>query len=189
MTLNRFLDPSLPELVFEAKMESDDPNNADRTFIIRFSQDDDEIKIWENPSDGYNGGFFYVSPRGRPKKPADPSLPYLGNSITVNGVTFILTEASDSTFNAMEARSDVYPFSDLSTVVQEINKAINKTDLESKFKELDTEKTERIPLEMAKKALEELLPAFNRHQIATILRRYRYYMTNLFAYGEFLLDV
>lgn len=179
-----------PELVFNAVLVSDDPDNEKRTFIIRFSTVDDEVKIWENESDGFRGGFFYKSPHYREKGKFDSLRCWIGNSVDVNGVLFKLTDAPDSTFNLMETDPDLYPKSDLYSIITRISKLNVKEELRTKFEALDKDKLIRINMDDAEQILtknEKLL--LSQHEIKTILRRFKFYNTNKFSYDEFLLSI
>lgn len=137
----------IAELIFTAKLDSEDQENKDREFVIRLSILDDEIKIWENETAGFRGGFFYKSPRYREKSKFDPSKAYIGSRLTVNLYTFILVDAPDSTLNYMESQPDTFPYSDLSIVLEKVRQQTNGDELKTKFETYDPDKIGRMKLD------------------------------------------
>lgn len=174
------------ELIFAAKMISNEPENKDRSFVIRFSTEDDEIKIWENEMSGFRGGFFYKSPHYRNKGPFDPSIAYLGSEITINLTKFQLIDAPDITFNLMESQPEKYPFSDLNRVCEKLRELKSPEELQNLFKKYDKDNIGRILLSDALKLFKEEFPELNDQEIKTVMRRYRFYNTNRFDYSDLL---
>jgi hypothetical protein len=174
------------ELIFTAKLISDDSLNEDRSFIVRFSQSSDEIKVWENDSPGFREGFFYKSPHQREVKKFDPSVAHIGAIVTINLTKFLLIAAPESTLNIMEANPDLFPLSDLSAIMEELRKKLSADQVRSKFTELDTDKIGRIPTNDAFKVLSGPEFGLSKHQQITITRRYRFYETDRFVYDDFL---
>jgi hypothetical protein len=174
------------ELIFTAKLISDDPLNEDRTFIVRFSTSNDEVKVWENDSSGFRGGFFYKSPHQREIGKFDPSIAFIGSVVTVNLTQFLLVGAPDSTLNLMEANPDLFPLSDLSLIMQNLRKKFTADQIRPKFAELDTDRTGRILDTDAYKVLASPELGLSKHEQITITRRYRFYKTNRFLYDDFL---
>jgi hypothetical protein len=181
--LNR--DP-FEELVFTAKIISDDPLNADRSFIVRFSLHDDEVKVWENDSAGFRGGFFYRSPHYREPGKFDPLVPYIGAEVTVNRTRFLLASAPESTLSFMEASPEKFPLSDLSLIMERLRKRLTADRIRPKFAALDADGTGRIPTKDAYAVLAGEEFGLTRHEQITITRRYRFYKTDRFVYEDFL---
>lgn len=179
----------ITELIFTAKLDSNDQENKDRTFVIRMSIIDDEIKIWENESSGFRGGFFYKSPHYREKSKFDPSKAYIGAKFTVNLFTFVLVDAPDSTLNYMESQPDTFPYSDLSIILEKIRAQVKVDELKTKLEAFDPDKIGRIKLDEAQKFLHDEFTDLNEQEIRTILRRYQFYNTNRFDYSQFLVSL
>ena len=150
---------------------------------------DDEIKIWENETAGFRGGFFYKSPHYREKSKFDPSKAYIGAKFTVNLYTFLLVDAPNSTLNYMESQPYVFPYSDLSIILDKIRQQIKREDLKQKFEANDSDKIGRIMIDKAHQFLHKEFPTLNEQEIRTILRRYQFYNTNRFDYNEFLVSL
>lgn len=171
-------------LHFSAKLISDDPNNADRKFIVTFSLEDDEIKVWEVQTDGYRGGMFYKSPHYRDEGKPKFSEMFIGSTITVNGASFELLDAPDTTFERMEKQVDDFPFSDLSIIFEKLRKNFNKEKLENIFKEKCIPGTQRIKKSDYSEILSQNDFGLNKHEIITLYRRFKFYSTDTFDSGE-----
>jgi hypothetical protein len=176
------------ELVFTGKLISDDDTNADRIFIVRFSLNSDEIRVWETETDGFRGGFFYVSPHYRELGKFDPSIAFIGCELPINLVNFLLVDAPDSTFNRMESEPDKFPFSDLVAIIKHLQKVTTGDKLRPRFEALDSGNIRRILIDDAYTVLSDpdLGLGLNQHQQRTITRRYRFYKTDRFLYDDFL---
>ena len=175
------------ELIFAARMVSDDPNNANRSFVLRMAMDSDEIKIWENTTTGFRGGFYYVSPHYREIGSFDPAKAFLGSIINVNGVDFELIDADEGTLSIMESSPSEFPFADLTEVMAQLrlnDKA--KPLLTSKFEAADKEKIGRVLMKDVVEILSDPELNLNRQQIRTICRRFRFYQTERFMYEQLL---
>ena len=172
------------KLIFSAKMVDDDPDNKGRVFTIAFSLDNDEVKIYEKETNGFRGGFFYKSPHYRTPKKFDPTVPYIGAIIDINGTKFQLIDAPNSTLDLMESMPDDFDVSNLLSIVEKLHLAISKTELENKFLEADKQKINQITLSDAEEVLSST--NLNPHEIKTILRRYRFYNTNWFIYPDLI---
>jgi hypothetical protein len=95
------VNPNAQVLVFVASIVSDNPDNAQRKFVITFYTDDGTMKILEPPqrNSGFVGGMFLSrqkmkSPEGRYFVESDFRV---GNIITVSSHTFLLTDADAGT--------------------------------------------------------------------------------------------
>lgn len=187
--MSKLVKEEITELIFTAKLVSDDVENRDREFVIRMSIIDDEIKIWENETPGFRGGFFYKSPHYREKAKFDPSRAFIGSKINVNLNTFLLVDAPDSTLDYMESQPDTFPYSDLSVVLDKIRHNSDREELRKKFEKYDQEKIGRILLDEAKLFFHDEFTDLNEQEIRTVLRRYQFYNTNRFDYNEFLVSL
>jgi Ca2+-binding EF-hand superfamily protein len=174
------------ELIFSAKLVSNDETNSNRIFVVRFSLGDDEIKVWETETDGFRGGFFYRSPHERTIGKFDPSKAFIGSQLRINLVDFILVDAPDSTLNCMESDPDTFPFADLATIINQLRDKNAAEKLRPKFEELDTDKIGRLLIKDVYSVLSDPDLNLNQHQQRTVVRRYRFYQTDRFLYNEFL---
>jgi hypothetical protein len=174
------------ELIFTAKLISDDSLNENRDFVVRFSLTSDEIKVWENDSPGFREGFFYKSPHHRAPGKFDPSVAYIGAQVTINMAKFLLVGAPESTLNFMEASPDNFPISDLSLIMQKLRLKLTAEQVRPLFLEFDIEKIGRILTSDAFKVLGRPEFGLSRHEQITVTRRYRFYKTDRFTYEDFL---
>jgi hypothetical protein len=176
------------ELMFTGKMISDDETNWKRLFIVRFSLHSDQIKVWETETDGFRGGFFYVSPHYREPGQFNPSIAFLGSELPINLVKFVLDDAPDSTLNRMESDPERFPFSDLVAIVKHLQGVTSAAKLRPQFEAFDTGKIGRILIKGAYSVLSDpdLGLGLNQHQQRTVVRRYRFYKTDRFLYDDFL---
>jgi hypothetical protein len=174
------------ELVFNAKMVSEDPLNAERMFIVRFSLADDGVLVWETETAGFRGGFFYRAPHYRTKGKFDPSTAYVGSEITVNLRKFLLVDAPDSTLNIMESEPDMFPYADLSRIIEALRSTVKAEDLRKKFVDVDFDRNGRILMKDALAVLGDPQLGLRKHQQLTIARRYEFFRTGRFVYEDFL---
>jgi len=89
-------------LRFNAKLQSKEPDNATRKFLIAFYCGDDTISVWENV--GKNGGIIGGKFMERKKHKNPKNNKYyletdflLGNVLELNKFSFILMTADDFT--------------------------------------------------------------------------------------------
>jgi hypothetical protein len=174
------------ELVFTAKIVSDDETNVDRTFVIRFALGDDEIKVWENQSSGFRGGFVYRSPSNRIPGKFDPKFVYIGGRPVINGVEYVLTDASDGALNIMESKPELFVYCDLAEIMSELRKEKTAEELLPKFLAFDKDRIGRVLIDEALKVLADPELKLNCQQIRTVVRRFKFYRTDRFEYEEFL---
>jgi hypothetical protein len=184
----RDADPN-DEFAFTAKLASEDPLNEGRDFVVRLSLSSDEVKVWENDSPGFRGGFFFKSPMDREPGKFNPAKGFIGAQITINRTKFLLVGAPESTLSFMEARPDIFPLSDLSLIMQNLRKKFTADQIRPKFTAFDSDKTGRILMKDAFSVLSEPEFGLTRHEQITITRRYRFYKTDRFLYEDFLSGV
>lgn len=174
---------SIQDLVFSAKIISDDPNFRDRKFSIIFSMNNDSIKVWEKESDGFKGGFFFKTPRTNVTGKFNPNITFIGNIIEINHTSFLLTDAPESTLNYMESQPDLFSVTDLLCIVNKLHECTTKEELLNKFQQIDKNSVNQVNLDEAEKIFSQT--NLNPHEIRTLIRRYRFYNTKWFLYSDF----
>ena len=134
------------EISFSAKMLSENILNKDRQFIIKFSLIDDEIKIWEIPTEGFSGGFYFKTSHIRNKNLPNYSIMFISSIININGINFEIINAPESTLQFMESQTSNFIVSDLFNIIQKISKLNIKKKLEEEFFKKDLKNFTRISL-------------------------------------------
>lgn len=124
-----------------ARLQTKDPIQADRRFIISYFLCDDTLSVHEPTlkNSGLQGGRFLE--RTKIKKPNQPTystrLPeyythrdlYVGAMLNVNAFLFKLYDADEYCYKYMEKRSnDLFPYSSLVSALGKL-RMINKGDL------------------------------------------------------------
>lgn len=173
------------ELRFLAKMVSDNPDNRDREFSIIFSLVDDDIKVWENQSNGFDGGFVFKSAHDRKRGTPEFAKMYIGSKLKINGVEYELTSAPECTFDAMEKDPIKYPQMNVEIILRKLKPYKGK--LETDFEKCLIPETDRIKLEDATDVLEKCEANLNKNEVIAIVRKYRFYKTKTFLFNQLLL--
>ena len=169
---------------FLAKMVSDDPNNKDREFSVIFSLVDDEIKVWENQTDGFGKGFVYKSPyqlkRGKP----DYSPMYVGSIVNINGVKYELYDAPENSYETMESHPEEFPFMDTKLIAKKLKPYY--TPLKNEFKKCIIPETDRVLLEDATEIITKCEAHLNKSEVIAVVRKFRFYKTKTYSFEELL---
>ena len=178
-------DNSPKEMRFLAKMVSDNPDNKDREFSIIFSLIDDDIKVWENQTDGFVKGFVYKSPYTKEKKgKPDFSQMFIGSHPIINGVTYDLYDAPEITFQIMEQHTKEFPFMDVNLITEKLRKYSKQ--LREEFKKVLIPETDRVRLEDARKILTNCEANLNPNEVIALVRKFRFYKTQTYSFHELL---
>ncbi|EAY20072.1 RIB72 protein, putative [Trichomonas vaginalis G3] len=172
------------ELRFLAKMISKNPDNDKREFSVIFSLVNDEVKVWENKTDGFDGGFVYKAPHIRPKAPPHYNDMYIGANVEINHVVYKLYGAPENTYEIMEAYSDDFPRSDLTVIIPKLKPI--KSKLQEDMMQKLIPDTDRIKLTDAENILQHCGVELCEQEIISIIRRYRFFMTKTFSVQEFI---
>jgi hypothetical protein len=124
-------------LRFAAKIQTRDPIQAERKFIVSYFLSDDSIHIHEPPvnNSGIGGGRFME--RMKIKRPNQPQystkLPeyynykdlYVGAVLVINNFEFKLLDADEYCFAYMEKNSNSFPYSDVNNVRNQVRSIAN----------------------------------------------------------------
>lgn len=123
-------------LRFLAKIQTRDPIQADRRFIISYFLSDDSIYVYEPPvkNSGITPGRFLE--RGKVKKPNQPQystkLPeyytyrdiYVGAVLVLNNFYFQLFDADEYCYKFMEQNSQMFPYSSSHNVISHLRSCV-----------------------------------------------------------------
>lgn len=103
------INPDAPVLVFVAHLDSKDPGDALRKFVVTFYVDDNTIKILEPPqrNSGYAGGMFLSRQKMKTQSGSffTEDLFDVGKTISVACHDFVLTGADAATQTYLAARA------------------------------------------------------------------------------------
>ncbi|KAF4731474.1 EF-hand domain (C-terminal) containing, partial [Perkinsus olseni] len=114
-------------LRFEARMDNNQPEDANRRFIIGVYLLDDQVAVWEMRcrNSGQTEGKF--SEKSRKRNPAtgqwfSPSEFYVGATVTLAAVPFYIVRADEYTLKFMEAQGSSmgFHYSDLNTIAKKL---------------------------------------------------------------------
>ncbi|KAG7502356.1 hypothetical protein JOB18_018105 [Solea senegalensis] len=174
-------------LSFRARMETNDPADAEREFVVSFYLSDDSIGVFERAqrNSGVVGGKFLE--RGRVKKPGqDPfqSDPFeyltaqdlfVGATLCLNKHHFRLLEADDYTCNYMERHHDEFPKSNVSNILSKLRSLpVEKQSEMKKFLTLsDPNNTGVIPYHCFRNLLLGLDCGLSEHEVLVLGRSVR----------------
>jgi hypothetical protein len=137
-------------LRFVARIQTKDPIQADRRFIISYFLSDDSIMINEPPikNSGINGGRFLE--RTKVKKPTNPpfstKLPdyytyrdfYVGAVLSINSFLFKLYDADEYCYKFMEKKVEMFPFSNLQGALAKFSRCADLASLDACLKRIDS---------------------------------------------------
>ncbi|XP_076857478.1 EF-hand domain-containing family member C2 [Brachyhypopomus gauderio] len=173
-------------LRFVGKMQTDDPVNKQRTFIISFYLSDDTVSVFEptQRNSGVIGGKFLE--RSRVKKPGQELFKsemseyykaqdlYVGATLIINNQPFQLVECDEYALNYMEQHSEEFPMANVGTILSKL-----KSIPENKHKEIkqflaqsDPSNTGFIPYESFRSLLADAHAGLSEHEIMTLGRSY-----------------
>lgn len=141
-------------LRFSAKIQSRDPIQADRRFVVSYFMSDDSIYVYEPPVKNSGITFSKFLERCKVKKPNQPpystKLPeyytyrdiYVGAVLVLNNFCFQLLDADDYCYKFMEQNNQMFPQSNVSNVMHHI-RAIAQPESHSAL-ESSLERADRI---------------------------------------------
>jgi hypothetical protein len=185
--------PTPTILTFTAKLVSRNRDYALRDFIIAFFVEDSSFMIMERVvrNSGFRGGEFLhrtqadnPSARGayRPDEVA------IGSLVTMSGWTFELTGASEEMLKTMEAKTEIFTRSDLSTLIRGWIDVLKPRaeQLRAAFAERDGKGHGRVPSAGARLILTDYGAQFDPQEWVMVGRRFQSANTGEFVYGDFL---
>lgn len=184
-----FDDGREPCLVFEAKMDSEFPEDADRVFALYYYLADKTILILErkDPRKGIQGGRFLA--RMKCKNPTtgefyDDDAFAVGRTVTCAGRDFQLIDAPEYTLCQMEANADRFPQADLRVAVEAVARGPGCDAVRARFEERDASRSGRVPANVAKTVLAPFVEYITKQEQLTLLRRFT--EDEMFDYEELL---
>jgi len=145
---------------FQAKMESQNPEDRDRTFTVSFFLIDNTVQIHEPPkrNSGIVGGSFL----SRMKLRTDEGLIteeyfYVGAEIILAGHPFILVDADEGTLKHMEGKPATFDYSNLNYICEvyalSLLEVAKSGELLETFQALDPEGTGEVTMKAFKTVL------------------------------------
>ena len=176
-----------PSLHFSAKLVSDNENDKVRPFAITFSQEENDVRVWETRTNGFLGGMFYKTPHIRDDiREPDFTGVYIGGIVEINGKKFQLIDCPEETLEIMENKNDLFPKSDLSFILGKIRGKNIKNELENRFTDKCIVGSKRCKIDDAQEILRDAALELVEQEIVTIVRRFRFYSTPTFMFDEFI---
>ncbi|KAJ8253045.1 hypothetical protein GJAV_G00208520 [Gymnothorax javanicus] len=173
-------------LRFLGKMVSNNPLDAERTFIVSYYLSDDSISVFERTERnlGMKGGKFLA--RGRVRKPGQELFKsemseyfsaqdlYLGARLCLNSQEFLLLDADEFTLSYMEQNAEEFPMANVGTILSKL-KSLGE-DQQKEIKQVltmsDPGNSGIIPFESFRRLLEEAGCQLSHHEIVTLGRNY-----------------
>ena len=165
-------------LRFAAKFIQPTPQDVGREFVIAYYLADDGVAVFEKPrrNSGFQEGKFIGKAKIKNPKTGvyfKPSDFRVGEVVTINSYSFIITNADEFAYRTMEAHSDQYPQADLFDILSRIkNQQQQKLPLLKRmFERSDPDLHGWIPTEDAEDKLMSVL-GLRRHEAITVVRRF-----------------
>ena len=184
-----FDDGKEPCLVFEAKMDSEYPEDADRVFALYYYLEDKTILILErkDPRKGIQGGRFLA--RMKCKDPLtgefyDDDAFAVGRTVTCAGRDFQLIDAPEYTLCQMEAHANRFPQADLRVAVESVARGPGCDLVRERFEERDPSRLGKVTANVARTVLAPFVADISKQEQLTLLRRFT--EDGMFDYEELL---
>ena len=184
-----FDDGKEPCLVFEAKMDSEYPEDADRVFALYYYLEDKTILILErkDPRKGIQGGRFLA--RMKCKNPLtgefyDDDAFAVGRTVTCAGRDFQLIDAPEYTLCQMEAHANRFPQADLRVAVESVARGPGCALVRERFEERDASRLGKVTANVARTVLAPFVADISKQEQLTLLRRFT--EDGMFDYEELL---
>ncbi|KAE8622988.1 hypothetical protein XENTR_v10005450 [Xenopus tropicalis] len=174
-------------LRFVARLDTDNPIDKERKFIVSYFLSDDTVTVFEpqERNSGMVGGKFLE--RSRVKKPGQqlfkselseyfrPEDLFVGARVNFNGFLFILVDADEYVFNYMERNANEFPMSDISVITSKLRR-IGETksrEIKQHFEANDPTGTSHMPYEIFRNLLVDIYEnQLTEHEIMTTGRYY-----------------
>ncbi|XP_055715716.1 EF-hand domain-containing family member C2 [Phlebotomus papatasi] len=187
----KFLTNENQILRFGAKMISRIKENSERIFTINYYLSDETISVYETPirNFGFIGGQFlhrrqFFLPNQNLRSSARPRIYtpqhfYIGSRVKLSDHIFEVVSADCHVFDYMEKHQNVFPFSNIQTIMAKIREAIRphyKTFIAKYIPKLTLHPNGVLTatFEMMKDMLIDLLKeTTNTHEIITICRYFQ----------------
>ena len=184
-----FDDGKEPCLVFEAKMDSEYPEDADRLFAFYYYLEDKTIMILErkDPRKGIQGGRFLARMKVKDPKTGDfydDDAFAVGLTVTAAGRDFQLVDAPEYTLCQMEAHADRFPQANLRVAVEAVAQGPGCDRVRERFEERDETRSGVVPERVAKVVLGTFSGQISRQEQITLARRFT--EDGMFNYDELL---
>lgn len=157
-------------LRFGARLDTTQPEDQGRRFVLSFYLADDTISVFERAirNSGIDGGTFLK--RSKMVNPVTGSWWeaaewFLGAEIGIHGRKFILEEADDFALNWMEAHPQEFPYSSAEIAFDQAKGEDNVADAIGRAFAVGP-----CPETEAKKRLSQAVPTWNPQQILAVVR-------------------
>lgn len=189
------MDPSNPPTIlsFTATLISNNRDDALREFVVAYYLEDSSFSVMEKviPNSGFPGGKFLQRTQAinpETNELYQPDEVTIGRDITLGGWHFHIKSASEGTLKTMEARSDLFTRSDLSSVVlplmNQLKPRIN--DLKTAFSRKDKTHRGRVKQADVPEILDEFGVKLGEQELITLFRRFQFADSDQFEYNDFL---
>merc|ERR1711988_241923 len=190
----RMMENDRKVLRYMARMDTAQPEDVDRVFIIKYFLSDDTASVYEPPqkNSGIVGGKFLE--RCRIKKPN--SNDYYSQSDFFTGAvveffkhTFCIFQADEYSLSYMESNPDAHPMSDIKYINENLHPVVAEkaSELKAKFDGLDSAKAGAVSYDQLREVLEACEIQLNDQALITILRRFDHDGSGMINIEEFLL--
>eukprot|EP01064_Diplonema_japonicum_P030946 TRINITY_DN5391_c1_g1_i1.p1 TRINITY_DN5391_c1_g1~~TRINITY_DN5391_c1_g1_i1.p1 ORF type:complete len:797 (+),score=138.55 TRINITY_DN5391_c1_g1_i1:144-2393(+) len=173
----QFIENSGSMLKFSMRMESSDPANEVRRFVLTYYLTDDTVSIFEpaQRNSGIIGGKFLQRTKGKRSdtgtvlKAADL---FIGARIEVNHHKFIIFATDEKSLAYMEQNSSSYNHSDINSVMLKIRSMLlsSKTGLAVAVRNTDQKTKMGIDYKVLVSIFSDLGLPVSEHEVLTVLR-------------------
>eukprot|EP01061_Rhynchopus_euleeides_P037946 TRINITY_DN65265_c0_g1_i1.p1 TRINITY_DN65265_c0_g1~~TRINITY_DN65265_c0_g1_i1.p1 ORF type:complete len:582 (+),score=236.42 TRINITY_DN65265_c0_g1_i1:147-1748(+) len=175
--VKQYIENSGAMLKFRMKIDTADPANEVRRFVLTYYLADDTVSIFEpaQRNSGIIGGKFLQrrkvkhSNTGQVLKSADL---FIGSRIEINNHKFILYATDEKSLAHMEQNGDKFEYSNINAIMMKLGAMLlsSQTDLEAYIRDADRNTIEGVDyLELSNVFAKLGLPV-SEHEVLTVLR-------------------
>lgn len=189
----RMMENDRKVLRYMARLDTAQPEDVDRVFIIKYFLSDDTVSVYEPPqkNSGIVGGKFLE--RCRIKKPN--ANDYYSQSDFFTGAvveffkhTFCIFQADEYSLSYMESNPDAHPMSDIKYINDNLHPVVAEKAalLKGKFDALESAQSGSVSYDELRDALETCEIQLNDQALITILRRFDHDGSGMVSIEEFM---
>lgn len=181
-------------LRFSAKLDSDNPDDKDRAFILSFFLSDDTVSVYEQTTQnsGFWAGTFLERGRHKNKEGEHLRPDHFAVSSVVNiaGHGFRVDGMDNYTHRYLIRRPNRFPFFDVRRLVRNVRQKLQQRHgedrLHTTFRELDRDRSGHLHMDEIRGLLLELSPDVTPHEVEVVMRYFDRSGDGLVSYHEFL---
>ncbi|KAL9652806.1 hypothetical protein ABK040_010838 [Willaertia magna] len=190
--VKKYIENDKKQLRFGAVLDTDQPEDKGRRFILTYYTSDDTLSIFEpiQRNSGIIGGKFLQRSRVKGKdgnyyKPQDL---YVGAKISINDHIFLLSETDEYTVKYMEDHPTQFEKADFNQVIKRMRDHITERNLGLRhaFRFIDTDRSGKISLDELRGLINRLEIKISEQEMITLMRHFDSNNDGYLDYNEFV---